>query len=123
MRALSSASLLLASVALLSTACASASGTFMRSADTVKFPRGAAFQAYADMRVAYALTHVKVSAACAAAKLGQQFCQVELPRYHEEMQNLDAKIMNALANPSVEVDWEAVGAALKIIIKVVGAAL
>lgn len=92
---------------------------FSKPSDKVSFPRGEAFKVYADIRVTYSLHMYKLGAACKGGKVGQEVC-AELPRLDEEMRRLDDKIMNALANPATEVDWAAVGEAVKIVMKLAG---
>ena len=88
---------------------------FTKPADTVSFPRGVAYKTYANLRVSYAVIKIKMDLACAGGKLDATFCQQALPKLDEEMQRLDRRIMETLANPDLAVDWAAVGEAASFI--------
>jgi hypothetical protein len=110
-------------LALVMLGCATGGGLtpgapFTKGADSVSFPRGLAFKVYSDLRVSYAVLAFRLSLACKNGMLEPDLCTRELPRIDEEMKRIDRKIMEALANPVVEVDWEAVGEAVRIIIKI-----
>lgn len=92
---------------------------FSKPADTVSFQRGQAWQTYSDMRVTYSALKLKIEQACKTGKLDAETC-APLPRIHEEMLRIDKRVMGALANPAVEVDWAAVAEAIGVIVKLAG---
>lgn len=96
---------------------------FTKPADQVIFERGQAFKAYSSIRVAYALTAYRLGEACAAKKLDTAWCSTDLARLDEEARRVDARIMDSLANPVIEVDWKAIYEAVELVVKLAGKAL
>jgi hypothetical protein len=96
---------------------------FTKPADQVMFERGQAFKSYSSIRVAYALTAYRMGEACAAKKLDAKWCSSELPRIDEEAHRIDARIMDSLANPVIEVDWKAIYEAVELVVRLAGKVL
>ena len=96
---------------------------FTKPADTVSFPRGQAFKTYSSIRVAYARLKLRMDLACKAGQLDPHWCQTDLARLDEEATRVDRRIMDSLANPAVEVDWQAVYEAVELVMKLAGAVL
>lgn len=97
--------------------CTSIPAPFTKPADEVTFERGQAFKAYSTARVAYALTAYRMGEACRAGKLDAVWCTNDLVRIDEEAKRVDARIMGSLANPTIQVDWQAIYEAVQLIVK------
>jgi len=113
-------------VAVLLAGCASGGkidSPFQKPSDEVRFPRGQAFKAYSSIRVAYAVTKVRADLACSAGKLDPKWCVTDLKRLDEEAKRIDGRIMDSLANPAIEVDWQAIYEAVEFVVKLAGAVL
>lgn len=87
---------------------------FTKPADEIRFDRGELAVSYADMKAAYVLLAQSVTAACTSGKLSPAAC-ADAAKIHDRMGLLDAAVRKAIRNPKAEVDWEAVGEAVRLI--------
>lgn len=106
--------LLLASLAL--SGCAMLQGLFTKPSEVVSFPRGAFALTYADMGRAYAVMSAKIQAGCLSGKFDRAFC-ANAAKIDDRVQLLDGQIRQVIMNPTREVDWEAIGQAIGLIVK------
>lgn len=90
------------------------------TAPTVKIERGAFSLAYADLGRIYAVLEYRMAALCKDGKLDPATCQ-QAERFRDALTLLDQDMRKAILNPDVEVDWEKIGQALSLILKVAGA--
>lgn len=87
---------------------------FTKPADEIRFDRGELALSYADIKAAYVLLAQSVTQACNAQRLSETSC-ADAAKIHDRMGLLDHAIRKAIRSPKAEVDWEAVGEAVKLI--------
>ena len=95
---------------------------FVKPSDTIKFNRGEFMIAYAEMKSAYSVLVVKLEELIKSGKLKTDSA-VSVKRIQDQMRLVDGKLQEAMRNPEIEVDWEAVIAAVKLIIQLASVAL
>lgn len=112
-------------ILLLSAGCASGDipAPFTKPADTIMLQRGGAIKTYIGLSITYITIKFRIEQACAAKKLDSEWCKHELPRIDNEVQRIHKRAVDTLANPTTEVDWQAIYEVIEVIVKLAGAAL
>jgi len=98
-------------------ALAAGCALFTAPAATVKFPRGAFALAYADLKAAQAAMAVRVGQRCVPGGLDPETCRY-FERVNDQLGVLDAQVRRAILDPAVEVDWQAIADAMKLVVAI-----
>ena len=87
---------------------------FLKPVETVSYPIGEFSLFYADIKSAYVLLAAQVVAACRGQALGKEACE-SANEARLRLETLDDSIRNSIRNPGVQIDWPAVGRAVRTI--------
>jgi hypothetical protein len=87
---------------------------FLKPVTTVSYPIGEFSLFYADIKSAYVLLAGQVVAACRAQVISSEACEAA-KEAQTRLETLDDSIRNSIRNPGVQIDWPAVGRAIRTI--------
>ena len=87
---------------------------FVKPRTLVTFPAGEFALAYSDIKAAYVMLAANVVAACRAKLLAEETCQ-SAREAQIRIESFDEQVRNTIRDPGTQVDWRAVGEAVRTV--------